>query len=393
MTFTPYPIQLDVLQDTHRFKVLACGRRWGKTELGKAIAIEAAQRGETVWWISPNYPQSVDVWMSLKMSLAAVWESKIESYRLVTLPGGGSIRVRSGDAPDSLRGVSLDLAILDEAAFMSEYVWTQAIRPTLSDRRGRALFLSTPKGVANWFHNIYRHGLDVNRTEWRSWQFPTATNPYIDPDEILSAKSDLSETIFRAEYGAEFVTESGTVFRRVQQALTAPPNPTYNPTHRYVMGVDWGRVNDFTVAVVIDMNEQAMVEMDRFNQVGWSIQRGRLMELAARWQPSTIYAEANSIGGPNIEALVNEGLHVKPFNTTQRSKVQIIEELAHAIETRQLALLNHPILLHELLAFEYSPSASGPRYEAPSGGHDDTVIALAIAWNAGQFGGAGIRFG
>jgi phage FluMu gp28-like protein len=392
MNFTPHPIQLEVLQDPHRFKVLACGRRWGKTELGKAIAIEAAKRGETVWWISPNYPQSVDVWISLKTTLAEIYESKSEQYRLLTLPGGGSIRVRSGSAPDSLRGAALDLVILDEAAFMNEYVWISAIRPALSDRKGRAVFLSTPNGATNWFHRVYRNGLDPLHEEWRSWHFPTETNPYISPDEIEIAKSELPERVFRAEYGAEFIEDSGAVFRNVKEAATAPRDPPYNPDHRYVMGVDWGRINDFTVAVVIDMDEQAVVEIDRFNQVGWSIQRGRLMALAERWKPSTIYAEANSIGAPNIEALVSEGLYVQSFNTTRTSKTRIIEELVQAIETHRIALPNHPILINELLAFEYTPSNQGLRYKPPPGGHDDTVIALAIAWHAGQHSGTGLGF-
>src|SRR5204863_2025119 len=127
------------------------------------------------WWIMPSYSMAADVWRSLKESLAGRWQDKNEQQRIITLDGGGLIRVRSGDDPDSLRGSGLDLAVLDEAAFLREAVWTGAIRPALSDRRGKALFLSTPKGK-NWFWKIYGYGLDPKRPEWKSWTFPTSTN-------------------------------------------------------------------------------------------------------------------------------------------------------------------------------------------------------------------------
>ncbi len=379
-----------------RFKVVVCGRRWGKTELGKRIAIEIAQQGKTVWWISPNYGVSLDVWRSFKDSLVEQWEAKNEQQKLILLPDGGSIRVRSGDDPDSLRGASLDLAVLDEAAFLREAIWTAAIRPTLSDRRGKALFLSTPNGIGNWFYRIYTFGLDPTRPEWHAWTFPTSTNPHIPADEIEAAWRDLPERIFRAEYLAEFTDDAGGVFRGVLAAATLDSTleTIILPEHRYVMGVDWGRVDDFTVGAVLDATDRALVALDRFNGVGWELQRGRLRALAERWQPVLIYAENNSIGSPNIEALQAEGLPVYPFTMTNASKDEVINDLALAIERGQLRLLNDPILINELSSYTQERTVSGRfRYGAPPGGHDDTVIALALAWHAAQHGAPVVRFG
>jgi len=167
----PHPGQSLVLAHPARFKVVACGRRWGKTETGKIAVIETAARGGVAWWIMPSYRMADDVWRSLKTTLAGAWDEKNEQGRTIVLPGGGVIRVRSGDDPDSLRGASLDLAVLDEAAFLRESVWTSALRPALSDRRGRAMFLSTPKGAGNWFYRVFGHGIDPTRTEWQAWQF------------------------------------------------------------------------------------------------------------------------------------------------------------------------------------------------------------------------------
>jgi hypothetical protein len=388
--------QQAVYDSPARFKVVACGRRWGKTELGKRIAIEAAQQGKTVWWISPNYGVSLDVWRSLKASLIDLWESKNEQQKMIVLPDGGAIRVRSGDDPDSLRGASLDLAVLDEAAFLRESIWTAAIRPTLSDRRGRALFLSTPNGIGNWFYRVYTFGLDPTRPEWQAWRFPTRTNPHIPPDEIDTAQRDVPDRIFRAEYLAEFTDDAGGVFRGVLAAATldASAETILLPDHRYVMGVDWGRVDDFTVGTVLDATDRVLVALDRFNGVGWELQRGRLRALADRWQPVMIYAENNSIGSPNIEALQADGLPVYPFNTTNASKDELINDLALAIERGQVRLLNDPILINELSSYMQERTASGRfRYGAPPGGHDDTVIALALAWHAAQHGAPVMRFG
>ncbi len=354
--------------------------------------IECALNRGSAWWVMPSYRMADDVWRSLKATLADHWQEKNEQQKLIILPGGGSLRVRSGDDPDSLRGASLDLVVLDEAAFLREQVWTSALRPALSDRRGRAMFLSTPKGIGNWFHRVFGYGLDPTRAEWQSWQFPTAANPRIAPDEIEAARLDLPERVFRAEYLAEFTDDSGGVFRNILPCATASTLSAPEPGHRYALGIDWGRV-DFSVAIVIDKTDQKMVAMDRFNGVGWALQRGRLATLAANWQPEAIWAEENSIGGPNIEALRAEGLPVQAFTTTNASKDDLINGLALALERGRLQIIPDPILLHELQSYTLERLPSGRfRYSAPSGGNDDTIIALALAYYAAQYAGSSLRF-
>jgi hypothetical protein len=373
---------------------VACGRRWGKTETGKIAALETAVQGGIVWWIMPSYSMASDVWRSLKGSLDGVWTEKNEQQRVIVLPGGGLLRVRSGDDPDSLRGSGLDLAVLDEAAFLREAVWTGAIRPALSDRRGRALFLSTPKGK-NYFWKLYGYGTDPSRPEWQSWTFPTISNPYIPVDEVEAARADLPERVFRQEYLAEFIEDSGGVFRNVAERAIVAPQSGPTPGHRIVFGVDWARVDDFTCVAIIDATARQLVALDRFNGIGWALQRGRIASLAAHWQPSAIWAEANSIGGPNVESLQSEGLPVHAFTMTSASKDDLINSLALALERDRdpLTIIPDPVLLHELQAYTIERLPSGRyRYNAPPGEHDDTVISLALAWFGAQYGGISIRF-
>ena len=375
--------QMVVLQDPTRFKVLACGRRWGKTTLGIIHAVEMMTRGRLVWWVSPTYPMAGHVWDALKRATDPLGAErrKLEAEHLIEMPGrGGAIMGRSAARPDSLRGYGLDGLVIDDAAFVREEVWTAALRPALSDRKGSALLLSTPCG-RNWFWEAYLRGRDRSALGWRSWRFPTAANPRIDSEEIEEARRLLPERVFRQEYLAEFLEDGGEVFRRVRVAATASADSPPAPGHRYVMGVDWGRRDDFTALAVIDATTRQMVALDRFTSVEWATQRGRLAALARRWGVEDILAEANAMGEPNIEALRREGLPIQGFTTTAVSKPPLIESLALAIETEELALLPDETLLGELEAYTYQTLPSGrPRYGAPPGLHDDTVIALALAW-------------
>lgn len=305
---------------------------------------------------------------------------------------GGTISIRSTHTPDNLRGAGLDYAILDEAAFMDAAVWSEVVRPMLMDTQGGAMFISTPNG-RNWFYNLYQLGLDPDEPEWAAFHYTSMDNPFIHPSEFGAIQRTTPEHIWRQEYLAEFTDDAGQVFRGIRETATAPLHAIYHPGHLYIAGIDWGRENDFTCFAVIDATTRQMVALDRFNQIGWALQRGRVRALYEQWQPAVIWAESNSIGSVNIEALQAEGLPVRPFTTTSRSKPMLIESLALAIERRDVALLPDPVLLHELGAYtlERLPGG-GYRYTAPAGLHDDTVIATALSWYGVQMGGISVDF-
>jgi phage FluMu gp28-like protein len=232
----------------------------------------------------------------------------------------------------------------------------------------------------NDFHRLFSRGQDTERPDWASWQMPTASNPYISPDEIEAARLDMTESNFMQEFEAAFISWEGQIFRRIREAATAPSGAQREDGHFYAIGCDWGRSRDFTCFVVIDCNTRTMVEIDRSNQVDYVVQRGRLRALAERWSPCVTVVEQNSIGQPIIEQLWRDGLRVHPFMTTNVSKANIIEALALALERGELRILNDPVLLSELQAFRAEPLPSGMlRYSAPAGMHDDTVMAAALA--------------
>lgn len=345
------------------------------------MCFEVACDGGRAWWVAPSYKVANEGWDTIKMLGRQCPGAEIrEQDRMLRLPTGGRAEVRSADDPQSLRGAGLDLVVFDEAAFTKEAAWTEALRPALTDRQGKALFISTPKGH-NWFWRLHQHALDGD-PQWAAWQYPTSSNPAIAPEEIEAARLLLPERIFRQEYEAAFIDDAGAVFRRVMDAAIATALPPASG-HEYVMGVDWGKHEDFTVLTVMDMQTKAMVAFDRFNQIDYAVQTARLETLAKKYDVRVIEAEANSIGDPVIEQLHRRGLPVRAWTATNATKAELIEGLALAFEQAALTIIPEPVLVGELQAFEIERLPSGmTRYRAPAGMHDDCVISLGLAWQA-----------
>jgi hypothetical protein len=377
---------------------LNCGRRWGKTELGKDLVAEAALSGLHVGWFAPTYKILADAWRELVLTLKPYTARSNAAEHRIELVTGGALEMWSlVGGEDAGRSRAYARVIVDEAAMVPNLmqVWMDAIRPTLTDFRGDAWFMSTPKG-RNDFWQLYQYGLDPLREDWMCWSMPTRTNPFIDPGEIAAAKGDMTEDKFMQEYLAEFL-ESGAIFRKVHEATTAKPQEYAQdgfasyPKHTYVCGVDWGKYEDFSVFAVIDTTINELVYLDRSNNTDYTMQIKRLEDLCKRFQIAEVIAESNAMAIA-IELMRAANLPVREFVTTNQSKHNIIESLKLAIEQGKLKLLNDSVLLSELQAFEATKlPGGGLRYAAPPGMHDDTVMALAIAWSAVESIAAPIR--
>ena len=373
---------MEVAQSPARFRVAACGRRrWGKTRLGSALCVKTAADGGRAWWVAPSYPVAMVGWRLIRRLASQVPGAEIrQSERLVSFPNGGEIQVRSADNPDSLRGEGLDFVVFDECAFIHEDAWQEAVRPALSDRLGRALFISTPKG-RNWFWRLWQRCIDDHDHEWHGWQLPTAANPYIAPAEIEAARLGLPERIFAQEFLAQFLDDAGGVFRRVMDAATATALEKPISGAAYVAGVDVADATDFTAISILDTRARSQVYLDRFNRVGYEALEDRIYAAYKCWNVQTMIIEDNSIGQPVIDHLRRRGMNIVPFHTSAASKAPLIQALQSAFEHGEIRILNDPIQIGELQAYEGKRMASGMAYSAPSGVHDDTVMALALAWH------------
>jgi len=206
--------QKQVATSTARFRVVVAGRRWGKTWLAtRELARAAREPNRRVWYIAPSYRMAKQiVWDSIKWRLQDLnWVQRInESDLSITLRNGSTIALRGADNPDSLRGVGLDFVVMDEFAMIDEKAWTEVLRPTLSDRGGHAMFITTPMGTSNWAFDLYnRSTLDTN---WASWTFRTIEGGNVSAEEIEQARRDLSDRQFRQEYEATFETYAGRIY-------------------------------------------------------------------------------------------------------------------------------------------------------------------------------------
>ena len=390
-----HPNQRKIGGSLARFRVVACGRRFGKTTIGlHSILYHARHRNHECWWVAPTHDSALTVWRALCHEGEAAGATISREHRELRFPNGGAILVRSARSHDSLRGAGLDFLVVDEAAHVPVTLWEDILRPMLADRRGNALLLSTPNGL-NWFHECYARGLDSTEDEWRSFHFTSYDNPRIARAELDSLQRHTRASTFRREYLAEFLPGEAGVFREPARAASAPLEAVPRASGHYVAGIDWGRSNDYTAVVVLEIPQDgtvAMVAQERYRNVSWSTQRARILALVERWRPALLLAEANSIGEPNLEALQQEGLPIRPFYTTARNKPPLIEALALALERGDLRIQPEPTLLAELAAYQQERlPLGGYRYGAAGGAHDDTVIALALAWRAcGQ--GVPVRF-
>lgn len=389
-----HPGQQQIVDEARRFNVLACGRRFGKTKLGIDLVIDRALDGYPVGWFSPTYRMLGEVWKEIVETTKPIQTRVAKQEHRIELLTGGVIDCWSLDAADSVRGRKYARVIIDEAAMVLDLgdSWQAAIRPTLTDYTGDAFLLSTPKGV-NFFHECYSRGVDPAQPDWNGWHAPTTANPYIDPAEVEAARLELPEQIFRQEYLAEFLQNEGAVFRNIDACLHAD-NQTDHRGHSLMAGVDWGQQNDFTVISVVCATCRQEVELDRFNKIEWAFQRARLKTIIERHGCIAVMVETNSIGGPNLEALQREGLPVRGFETTGTSKPPLIQSLALALERVELQWLPDPVGRTELLAYESRRNATTGRisYSAPSGGHDDTVMARALALHALHRGSVGTAY-
>ncbi len=382
----PYPLQIDIMNHPAKRKVICAGRRAGKTTLAALIAVERFLLGQRILLTSTTQDQADAFWDKAKIWLhpliARGLVYKNENRRIMEIQldntRTGRLRVKTGQTSDILRGDDADLIVFDECALLDPETWFAVAAPMLADRDGDAVFISTPRR-RNWFFHLHQKADMGDDPRWKAWHFTTLANPYLSQIALAELASDMTEETYKQEILAQFLEGEGQVFRRIREAaILSPVEPI---GQRTVMGIDWAKEQDYTVLTVMDRDTKQLLEMDRFNKVDWAFQRERVKLMYDKWHPSVIHGEANSIGSPNLEALWREGLPIRPFTTTARSKPPLIENLVLAFERGDIQILDNPILIGELEAYERKQTALGnSQYSAPNGLHDDCVMSLALCY-------------
>lgn len=209
------PWQQEVFNDPTRFKIVAAGRRTGKSRLAAwMLIINALQtdRGH-VFYVAPTQGQARDIMWQTLLELAhpVVKGSHINNLQ-ITLINGCTISLKGADRPETMRGVSLKFLVMDEYADMKPSVWEQILRPALADQKGHAMFIGTPMG-RNHFYELYQYAELEDDTTYKSWHFTSYDNPLLDPVEIDTAKKSMSSYAFRQEFLASFEAMGSEIFK------------------------------------------------------------------------------------------------------------------------------------------------------------------------------------
>ena len=377
---SPHAGQLAIKAELPRFGVLACGRRWGKTQFGADYLLPPALEGQPVAWFAPTYKLLLEVWRDFERLLAPVTRRSNATDRRIELVTGGVVEFWTLENEDAGRSRKYKRAFIDEAGLVARLLaaWNEAILPTLADLRGGAVLGGTPKGRNGFFH-LFQRGASGDGA-WKSWQRPTHDNPFIPADELELLRSTMPERAYAQEILAQFLEDGGGVFRNVRAASTARPLARAESGAHYVGGVDWAREHDFTVLTVMDATTRRQVALDRFTGVEYATQIGRFKAMHERFGVQAWIAEANSMGGPLVEMLQREGLPVRAFTTTNATKAQLVDALALALEQNAITLLDDEVQIAELESYEMERLPSGAmRYSAPEGAHDDCVMSVMLA--------------
>lgn len=207
--------QKEVWNDTSRFKVVAAGRRCGKSRLAAWLLIVNALQANKghVFYVAPTQGQARDIMWSLLLDIAhPVIKSSHVNNMQITLVNGATISLKGADRPDTMRGVSLKFLVLDEYADMKKETFEEILRPALADQKGSCLFIGTPKG-RNHFYDLFKYAELSDDPTYEAWHFTSYNNETLDPEEINTAKKSMSSYAFRQEFMASFEARGSELFK------------------------------------------------------------------------------------------------------------------------------------------------------------------------------------
>ena len=368
----PHSGQQKVLDSKARFKVILAGRRFGKSLISQIISILGIINGKQIAYVTPTYALSKIFFADIiKLIPVKLIKSANKTDLVISLITGGSLSFLTGERLDNFRGRKFHEVIVDEAAYIPdlESAWLNSIRPTLTDFKGNAIFISTPRGK-NYFYALYHKGLN-KEDGYDSFHFTTYDNPHISADEIDFARLELPDAAFRQEYLAEPGENTSNPFG-TDNIINATITNLSNKETKCI-GIDLGKHNDYTVITGLD-EDGTMSYFDRF-KLPWALCIEKIKALPSYCLKAV---DSTGVGDAVFEQLSTTCQNITGFKFTSTSKPQIVMELVKNIELGKCKV--NEITANEMYVFEYKIQPSGHiKYEAQAGFHDDTVMSLAMA--------------
>jgi len=376
-----HPAQKKIATDAHRFRVLRCGRRLGKTVLlieeMKALAVSRPSR---IAYIAKNYQQARDIaWDILcdemKGAIISTNEARLE-MRIATVDGKESIIfLRGWESIENLLGQAFDLLCIDEVAYMANFWvnWDHVLRPTLSDRKGQVIFSSTPDGFNHFYDLCNKELVDI---DYKTFHFKTSDNPYIPKDEIEQAKKTLPEEAFVQEYEAEFTKKTGLVYKefdRKQHLYEELPEGCYN--WELIGGIDFGYQNPAAVLHIYTDGDMYYIEDEWYKTQRTDAQ---VAEYVAAYSFKAVYPDPENPGG--IEELRRRRVNTREVKKGKGTVVEGIQRIRELLINNRIKINQKCInLISELEMYSYEEEKKdigGSLKELPIKAHDHGLDAL-----------------
>lgn len=385
------PKQTEIAKSRKRFRVINAGRRFGKTILAveEILGVAVAKADRRIAYIAPTFQQARDIaWEHLKRRCQPIAVDTNESQLKIvvrTQDGGTStITLKSWDAIESLRGQSFHFLVIDEVAMMRNFWsgWNEVIRPALTDTKGHAMFISTPKGF-NHFYELYKK--EETDENYQSFHATTYDNPHVDPAEIDEAKASLPDDQFAQEYLADFRKVEGLVFKEFDRNrhLTSELPSDYHMVAKRG-GIDFGHTNPAGILTVYKSRAGVYYVTDEYYERG-KVQSELNQEMLSRkceyWYPDP--AEPD-----RIEEMRRAGLSILEVSKNVTAGIDTVRALFK--QNRIFIHVNCPNLIWELETYRYKPKrADSNDPEEPIKENDhlcDTLRYILHMWENTDYG-------
>lgn len=381
-----FPAQQTIFNCPKRFVIVPKGRRFGLTRgaannfIKKALQGQFA-RGLWVDTVNANIERYVERYFMPALNKLPQTMFNWRKQQKILEIKDSYIDFRSADNPENIEGFEYDEWFLNEAGIIlkNEYLYNNAIKPMLWTQKTHGVIGGTPKGKG-LFEQLYQRGIDPKQENYAAFRFSSFDNPYVPHDIIMQDMKDMPERVVKQEIYAEFLDDTGVVFRGVKDiAILSPEEPKQD--HLYVIGCDLAKVQDFTVLTVYDRKTNHQVYQVRFNQLEWPFQKQRIKDVSFKFNKALVMIDSTGLGEPIYEDLARDGVPCEPIHFTNEVKKELIEKMARWVELKNIYMLNLDETVQECNSFTYDYSEKTGRviYGAPPGFHDDIVFSHALA--------------
>jgi len=368
--------QAQIIDCKERFVIVEASTKSGKTAANIIWLFEQALQGkanQNFYWVSPTYSQAEIAFNRMRTQVNKDFFAVNFSKLSLTLPTGSIITFKTSQNADNLYGEDVYAAVFDEASRAKQDAWF-ALRSTLTATRGKCKIIGNAKGKKNW---LYKLGVKARSGEkdyayFKVTAYDAVKAGILKIEEVEQAKRDLPDYVFRELYLAEALDDKSNPFGIDYLKAVKQTSLSFNPPEYF--GIDLAKSRDWTCIVGVDKNGR-IAYFDRF-QKDWAQTKAEILKLPNK----PVVIDSTGVGDSVVEDLINERPKINGFKFTTQSKQQLIRSLVVAIQSQEIWVLDG-IMFEEAESFEfvYNPQTSHVSYSAPSGSHDDTVCALALA--------------